>query len=61
MGNIELKDLIYYLEENQTIPLNKQLLYKAYIDMTLPKDNKENEKLEEDMNDHSFFYYFILV
>ena len=51
MGNIELKDLIYYLEENQTIPLNKQLLYKAYIDMTLPKDNKENEKLEEDMND----------
>jgi hypothetical protein len=37
---------VFYLEENQTIPLNKQVLYKAYIDMTIPK-NKNNDKAEE--------------
>ena len=46
ISKIELKDLIFYLEENQTIPLNKQVLYKAYIDMTIPKD--KNELLEDD-------------
>ena len=35
ISHIELKDLIYYLEENQTIPWNKNLLYKAYTEMTL--------------------------
>ena len=46
INKIELKDLVFYLEENQTIPLNKQVLYKAYIDMTTPK-NKNNDKAEE--------------
>ena len=32
---IQLKDLIYYLEENQTIPLNKILLIEAYTKMTI--------------------------
>lgn len=32
---IQLKDLIFYLEENQTIPLNKVLLYEAYNEMTI--------------------------
>ena len=32
---IQLKDLIYYLEENQTIPLNKILLYEVYTEMTI--------------------------
>ena len=35
---IELKDLVFYLEANQTIPLNKHVLYKAYIDMTISKN-----------------------
>ena len=35
IGHIELKDLVYYLEENQTIPLNKQLLFNAYTEMTI--------------------------
>ena len=35
IGHIELKDLIFYLEENQTIPWSKKLLYKAYTEMTL--------------------------
>ena len=34
-GHIELKDLVNYLEENQTVPLNKILLYKAYTEMTI--------------------------
>jgi len=34
-GRIELKDLVNYLEDNQTIPLNKLLLYKAYTTMTI--------------------------
>lgn len=34
-GRIELKDLVNYLEENQTVPLNKILLYKAYTEMTI--------------------------
>lgn len=34
-GRIELKDLVNYLEDNQTIPLNKVLLYKAYTTMTI--------------------------
>ena len=46
INKIELKDLVFYLEENQTIPLNKHVLYKAYIDMTTPK-NKNNDKAEE--------------
>ena len=46
MSKVELKDLIFYLEDNQTIPLNKQVLYKAYIDMTIPKNN--NKQIEED-------------
>ena len=49
ISKIELKDLIFYLEENQTIPLNKQVLYKAYIDMTIPKD--KNELLEDDKDE----------
>ena len=41
MGHVELKDLIYYLEENQTVPLNKIVLFKAYTEMTISgKDNK---------------------
>ena len=36
MGHVELKDLIYYLEENQMIPSNKKILFKAYTEMTLP-------------------------
>ena len=48
IGKIELKDLVYYLEENQTIPLNKQILYKAYTEMTI-SGNKKNE-IEEDKN-----------
>ena len=47
MSKVELKDLIFYLEENQTIPLNKQVLYKAYIDLTIPKLNNNNQ-IEED-------------
>ena len=43
MSKVELKDLIFYLEENQTIPLNKQVLYKAYIDMTIPKQDNHNQ------------------
>ena len=35
IGHIELKDLIFYLEENQTIPLNRETLYNAYTDMTI--------------------------
>ena len=35
MGHVELKDLIYYLEENQTTPSNKTILYKAYTEMTI--------------------------
>ena len=54
MSKVELKDLIFYLEENQATSLNKQILYKAYIDMTIPKnnilhiedDNKNDEKDE---------------
>jgi hypothetical protein len=34
-NRIELKDLIYYLEENQTIPWNKNILYEAYTEMTI--------------------------
>jgi hypothetical protein len=34
-GRIELKDLVNYLEDNQAIPLNKELLYKAYTEMTI--------------------------
>ena len=49
MGKVELKDLIFYLEENQTIPLNKQVLYKAYIDMTTPKN--KNEMLDDDIDE----------
>ena len=49
MGKVELKDLIFYLEENQTIPLNKQVLYKAYIDMTTPKS--KNEILDDDKDE----------
>ena len=49
MGKIELKDLIFYLEENQTIPLNKQVLYRAYIDMTTPKN--KNEQLDDDIDE----------
>lgn len=33
--NIELKDLVNYLEDNSTIPLSKELLYKAYTQLTL--------------------------
>jgi hypothetical protein len=49
MSKVELKDLIFYLEENQTIPLNKQVLYKAYIDMTMPKNNVK--QIEEDKDE----------
>ena len=48
INKIELKDLIFYLEENQTVPLNKQVLYRAYIDMTMPK-NQNNDKAEENI------------
>lgn len=51
MSKVELKDLIFYLEENQTIPLNKQVLYKAYIDLTIPKLNNNNNQIEEDKDD----------
>lgn len=34
-SHIELRDLIYYLEENQTIPWNKNLLFDAYTEMTI--------------------------
>ena len=51
MSKVELKDLIFYLEENQTIPLNKQVLYKAYIDMTIPKNNINIKQIEEDKDD----------
>lgn len=50
MSKIELKDLVFYLEENQNTPMNKQLLYKAYIDMTIPNINdeqKEEDKAED--------------
>ena len=46
MSKVELRDLIFYLEENQSIALNKQILFKAYIDMTTPKTN--NLLIEED-------------
>ena len=49
MGKIELKDLIFYLEENQAISLNKQILYKAYIEMTMPK-NQSNRVEENAIN-----------
>ena len=52
MSKVELKDLIFYLEENQTIPLNKQVLYKAYIDMTIPKQDNHNQ-IEEDNEKNS--------
>ena len=45
MGKIELKDLIFYLEENQSISMNKQVLYKAYIEMTMPKN--QSNRIEE--------------
>ena len=45
MGKIELKDLIFYLEENQAISMNKQVLYKAYIEMTMPKN--QSNRIEE--------------
>ena len=48
INKIELKDLIFYLEENQTVPLNKQVLYRAYIDMTMPK-NQNNDIAEENI------------
>ena len=53
MSKVELKDLIFYLEENQATSLNKQILYKAYIDMTIPKNNilqieNDNEDDEKD-------------
>ena len=48
INKIELKDLIFYLEENQTIPRNKQVLYRAYIDMTMPK-KQNNDKAEENI------------
>ena len=48
MGKIELKDLVFYLEDNQTIPLNKQLLYKAYTEMTVAGNKKK--EIEEDQN-----------
>ena len=32
---IELKDLVNYLEDNSTIPLSKELLYKAYTQLTI--------------------------
>ena len=51
MNKVELKDLIFYLEENQTIPLNKQVLYKAYINMTIPKNNINIKQIEEDKDD----------
>ena len=51
MIKVELKDLIFYLEENQSIPLNKQVLYKAYIDMTIPKNNIHIKQIEEDKDD----------
>ena len=51
MSKVELKDLIFYLEENQTIPLNKQVLYKAYIDLTIPKLINNNNQIEEDKDD----------
>ena len=38
MGRIELKDLIFYLEENQTIPLNRKTLFKAYTEMTISEN-----------------------
>ena len=34
ISRVALKDLIYYLEENQTIPMNKEILFKAYTEMT---------------------------
>ena len=49
MGKIELKDLIFYLEENQAISMNKQVLYKAYIEMTMPK-NQSNRVEENAIN-----------
>ena len=49
MSKVELKDLIFYLKENQAIPLNKQVLYKAYIDMTMPKNNIK--QIEEDKDE----------
>ena len=45
MSKIELKDLIFYLEENQAISMNKQVLYKAYIEMTMPKN--QSNRIEE--------------
>ena len=47
MGKIELKDLIFYLEENQAISMNKQVLYKAYIEMTMPKN--QSNRIEENV------------
>ena len=34
ISRVELKDLIFYLEENQTVPWNKRVLFKAYTEMT---------------------------
>ena len=50
MGKIELKDLVYYLEENQNIPSNKLILYKAYTDMTMTENKtKEIEEIKDDV------------
>lgn len=37
IGHIELKDLIHFLEENQTVPFNKKLLFRAYTEMTISR------------------------
>ena len=34
ISRVELKDLIFYLEDNQTVPWNKKVLFKAYTEMT---------------------------
>ena len=34
-SRIELKDLVNYLEDNQTVPMNKKLLFDAYTEMTI--------------------------
>jgi hypothetical protein len=34
ISRVELKDLIFYLEDNQTVPWNKRILFKAYTEMT---------------------------
>ena len=51
---IEIKDFIIFLESNIKTPMHRLLLQKAYIQMTLPKNNIINNN--ENENDNNNFH-----